>query len=228
MGIGAVAGRTLNLLESTLARAGRVNPWLALGLAGAAIGGAFYKKRRDEKRTAEAVRDAFREEIRQRDLWEDVRSQVAGASQDLFRTFQVYRKGEVKPVLERAHERKPGEGEFVVPVDGPDLEQACDLLGRALANLARSRVNDLAVYRETGRDVSGDAAAALKRVKARLERARAGTVKRPDIPGLQGALNGLLEERIQPVIGDLCYVIEQGALRVRAERREGARRRGGA
>jgi len=222
MGIGTVAGRTVNFLESALLRVGRLNPWVTAGMAGAVVAGALYKNRRDERRIAEAVRETFRDEIRERDLWQEVRSQVAGASQDLYRTFHVYRKGDAQPILQRAHDLKPGEGGFVVPVDEPDVAEALDLVGRALENLARSRVDGLAPVRESGRKVSREAVTVLKRVKARLARVAAGQVKRPDIPGMQKNLDGLLEEKIKPVIGDLCHAIDQGTLRIRAEIRKGA------
>jgi len=221
MGIAAVAVRTVGFLERYAVRFGRVNPWVTLGLAAAVIGGAVYKNRRDEKRIQEITSERFRDEIRERDLWSDVRSQLAGAAEDLYRTFQVYPKGQVRPVLHRAHACKPVEGEWVVPVDEPDAAEACDLVGRALENLARSRVNELPLYRETETELTRDLIAGLKRVKARLERATAGMVKRPDYAGMQKRLHGLLEERVKPVLSDISHVVDQGTQQIRDEYRRG-------
>jgi hypothetical protein len=224
MGIGTIAGRTASFLGRYVVRFGRVNPWVTAGLTGAVVGGAVYKSRRDEKRIAEIAGETFRAEIRERDLWSDVRSQVAGASEDLYKTFQVYRKGEVKPIMHRAHACKPRNGEFVVPVDEPDVVQADDLIGRAIENLARSEVNDIPMYKEKGADLTRELTKGLKRIKARLEKAKAGKVKKPDYAGMQKTLHGFLEDVIKPVLSDLSHVIDQGTLRIRAEVRNGEHR----
>lgn len=224
MGIEAVAGKAAGLLEKYLARFGRVSPWVGAGLIGVAIGGALFKNRRDEKRLRETAAGVFRDEIRERDLWTDVRSQVAGAAEDLYRTFHVYPEGEVRPILHRGHAYEPRPGELVIPADEPDPAEAAELLGRALENLAGSRVNDLPLYRERGIDPSRELTPALKRVKARLDRAAAGRVQKPDFAGMQKALDALLEERVKPVVSDLAYVVDQGTQRIRAALRKGEHR----
>jgi len=80
------------------------------------------------------------------------------------------------------------------------------------------------MYGDNGADVTRDLITGLKRVKARLDRAMSGKVKRPDYPGMQSLLDGFLEERIKPVLSDLSHVIDQGTLRVRAEYRRGEHR----
>lgn len=218
MGIEAAAGKAVGFLERYVARYGRVNPWVGVvGLVGAAIAGAVYRNRRDERRIREAALEAFREEIRERDLWAGVRSRVAGAAEALYGTFHVYRKGDVRPILHRGHGYKPAEGELAVPVDEPDAAGAAELLGRALESLAASRAGDLPLFREREGDPIRGTVAALKKVRARLERVQAGTVKRPDYPGMQRTLHELLEERVNPVVSDLSHAVDRGTERVRAE-----------
>jgi len=221
MGVGTAAGKAVNFLEKHLARFGRLNPWVGVGLAGAVIGGVIYRNRREEKRIRQAVRETFSGEIREQALWNDVRSQIAGAAEDLYRTFQVYREGDPQPILQRAHECTPLEGEFVVPADEPDVAQAYDLVCRAVENLTRSRVGDLAVFRETGADPAKGLLAELRKVQARLGKARAGRVKKPDYPGMQEKLRGFLEGNIQPVLSELSYALGKGTLRIRDEFRKG-------
>jgi hypothetical protein len=223
MGVGTSAGKALSFLERHLVRFGRLNPWVGVGLAGAVIGGVIYRNRREEKRIHQVVRETFADEIREQDLWNDVRSQVAGAAEDLYRTFQVYREGDPQPILQRAHECTPLEGEFVVPADEPDVAQAHDLVCRAVENLTRSRVSELAVFRETGADPAKGLLAELRKVQARLGKARAGRVKKPDCPGMQEELLGFLEGNIQPVLSELSYSVGQGTVRIRDEIRKGGR-----
>ncbi len=221
MAIGAVIGRTATFLAKNFTRFGRLNPWLGVGLAGVTVGSVIYKNRQEEKRIEQIVQETFRDEIRERDLWERVRSRAAGASEDLYKTFQVYGKGEAKPTLKRAHSCKPGEGEIVEPVDEPDTAQACDLVRGALEDLLQSGVNDLALFKEKGPDHIKALTTGLKRLQARLEKARDGKVKRPDYPGMQAQLDGFVETDIKPVLSELSYVIEQGTIRIRDEFRRG-------
>jgi hypothetical protein len=222
MGVEAAAGKAVEFLGKNLVRFGRLNPWVGIGLAGAVIGGVVYKNRRDEKRIRKIVRETFGDEIREQNLWEDVRSQVAGAAQDLYRTFQVYRQGDPQPVLQRAHECTPLQGEFVVPADEPDVAQAHDLVCRAVENLTRSRVKELAIFRETGADPAQGLLAELRKVQARLARVKTGRVKKPDYPGIQQKLHGFLDGNILPVLSDLSHAVGQGTLRIRDEYRKGA------
>jgi len=221
MGVGSAAGRAIGFLGKHFVRFGRLNPLLTAGLTGVAIGGAVYKHKRDEKIINEKIEEAFRDEKREQDLWNTVRSQIAGASEDLYKTYTVYREDDEKPSFYKGHAYRPRKGERIGSVRQPDVGEACDLVSRGIESLLQSNVGGISSLINRGMDPARGLAAELKKVQARLERARDGKVKRPDYAGMQKQIDRCVEETIKPVLSDLSYVIGQGAARIREESRKG-------
>ena len=221
MGVATVAGRAVSLLGRHFVRFGRVNPWVTVGLTGAAIGTVAYKHKKNEKRINDIIEATFHREISERHLWNDVRSQVAGASKDLFKTYMVHTAGERKPCFHQSHCYKPKKGEIVEEVKGPQVNEACDLVSQALGNLLQSKANEISIYKDNHINKADTLLTRLKRIHIRLQKAKAGDVKKPDYPGIQKQLDRFVEEDIKPLLSDLSYVIDQGAIRVRADFQKG-------
>ena len=221
MGVGAVAGRAAGLLGKYFVRFGRISPWVTVGLTGATIGGVVYKHKKDESRINELIEETFRNELREQDLWNNIRSQVSGASEDLYKTFTVYRAGEVKPHFRKGHAYKPQSGEVVECTRGPYVNEAYDLVDRAVETLGQSKANELSIYKDAGKNPLDPLIKDLKRVKARLKRAKEGNAKNPDYAGMQKQLNGFVEANMKPTLSDLSFTINQGAVRVRDDYRKG-------